>query len=72
MLEDTNSLDAAQLVFNESTILYEGHFRSNVNVSVYEGHFRSNVNVSTTLLCMIQFSKTIPHFARLYITQRMV
>ena len=39
---------------------------------MYEGHFRSSITVPVTSLCMIQFSKTIPHFVRLYITYNMV
>ena len=39
---------------------------------IYEGHFRSNITVPVTSLCMIQFSKTIPHFVRLYIPYKMV
>ena len=37
-----------------------------------EGHFRSNITVPATSLCMIQFSKTIPQFVRLYISYKMV
>ena len=39
---------------------------------IYECHFRSNITVPVTLLCMIQLSKAIPHFVRLYITYIMV
>ena len=39
---------------------------------MYEGHFRSSITVPVTSLCMMQFSKTIPHFVRLYITYNMV
>ena len=52
--------------------------RTNINITEillfrpYEGHFRSNVTVPVTSLCMIQFSKTILHFVRLYINYKMV
>ena len=50
--------------------LLKSHFR--VHHITYEGHFRSNINVPVTSLCMIQLSKTIPHFVRLYMTYKMV
>ena len=39
---------------------------------IYEGHFRSNITALVNSLCMIQFSKTIPHFVWLYISYEMV
>ena len=43
------------------------------NVSlIYEGYFKSNVTVPVTSLCMIQFSKRIPHFVQLYISYKIV
>ena len=47
-------------------------FRPTLCLYKYEGHFRSNITVPVTSLCMIQFSKTIPQFVRLYITYKMV
>ena len=38
----------------------------------YEGHFRSNITMSVTSLCVIHFSKSIPHFVWLYVTDKMV
>ena len=38
----------------------------------YEGHFRSNITVAVISLNMMQFSKTIPRFVRLYISYKMV
>ena len=58
--------------------LYQTRFKSikgsatTDTVKIYEGHFRSNITVPVTWLCMIQFSKTIPRFVRLYITYKMV
>ena len=42
------------------------------NPVAYEGHFRSNITMPVTSLCMIQSSKTMPQFVRLYITYKMV
>ena len=39
---------------------------------IYEGHFRSNITVPVTSVCLIQFSKTIPHFVRQYITYKII
>ena len=40
--------------------------------SLYEGHFRSNITVPVTSVCVVEFSKTIPDFVRLYINYKMV
>ena len=46
--------------------------RPEYGASFYEGRFRNNITVPVTSLCMIQFSKTIPHFVRVYIIYKMV
>ena len=38
----------------------------------YEGHFRCNITVPVISLRIILFSKTIPHFVRLYISYKIV